>query len=58
VFPERLFDLPQDTHEHPFGVKPLIEQPSAERVFATRDAVRYPPEHLYAPLEARWLMSP
>jgi hypothetical protein len=40
VFPERLFDLLQDTHERPFVVKAPIEQPSAERVFATRGLVR------------------
>jgi hypothetical protein len=48
VFPERLFGVClQDTHERPFAVKPLIEQPSAERVFATAGGVRYCPEHLY-----------
>ena len=47
---ERLFV--QDTAERPFVVKAQNEHPSGERVFAMADAVRYAPEHLYAPLEA------
>jgi hypothetical protein len=40
VFPERLFDVLQSTHERSFVVKPPIEQPSAERVFATAAVLR------------------
>ena len=39
----------QDTHERPFGVKGAIEQPSAERVFATGGVVRYCPNTCMAP---------
>jgi hypothetical protein len=40
VFRERLFAVPQDTHEQPFVVKGAIEQSCDERVFATAVRVR------------------
>jgi hypothetical protein len=40
VFRERLFAVPQDTHEQSFVVKGQIEQPCDERVFATTCRVR------------------
>jgi len=33
VFRERLFAMPQDSHERPFVVKPQFERTSGERVF-------------------------
>jgi len=53
---ERLFDCLHVTPERPFAVKPWIEQPSAERVFAIGGRLRYGPNTCMH-LEDRWLTS-